>query len=155
LHRKPVIEVLGNGGGAGRYHRPIVEGFACDCAYLIGSAVETRAARSTCLPRVIALASVRVVQLSDVLQVLAALERRGVRYAVFGAVAMAAHGLDRATRDVDVFVAPDEENVARLREALASVFDDPSIAEISSDDLQGEYPVIQYGPPGVDFTSTS
>jgi hypothetical protein len=46
-----------------------------------------------------------------------------------------------------VFVAPDEENVARLRRALASVFDDPSIDEITSSDLAGEYPAIQYAPP--------
>jgi len=37
----------------------------------------------------------------DVLTVLDALERAGVRYAVFGGVAMAAHGFDRATRDRD------------------------------------------------------
>lgn len=91
-------------------------------------------------------------RLEEVLSVLGALERAGVRYAVFGAMAMAAHGLDRATRDLDLFVAADEENVARLREALASVFDDPAIAEITAEDLAGDYPAIQYGPPGVDYT---
>jgi hypothetical protein len=60
---------------------------------------------------------------------------------------MAVLGVIRATRDIDVFVAPDEENVARLRRALASVFDDPSIDEITSSDLAGEYPAIQYAPP--------
>jgi hypothetical protein len=34
-------------------------------------------------------------RLDDVLAVLDALERRGVRYAVFGGLAMAAHGFDR------------------------------------------------------------
>jgi hypothetical protein len=91
-------------------------------------------------------------QLEDVRRVLAALEQAGVRYAVFGAIAMAAHGLDRATRDLDLFVAPDPDNIDRLRRALLEVFDDPSIHEISADDLQGEYPVVQYGPPDVDFT---
>ena len=91
-------------------------------------------------------------QVEDVRRVLEALERAGVRYAVFGAIAMAAHGLDRATRDLDLFIASDTDNVERLKQALLSVFDDPSIGEISAEELQGEYPVVQYGPPGVDYT---
>lgn len=90
--------------------------------------------------------------LDDVIDVLAALEREGVRYAVFGGLAMAAHGLDRATRDLDLFLSPDEANVARLRRALHAVYDDPSIDEITAADLAGDYPAIQYGPPGVPFT---
>lgn len=91
-------------------------------------------------------------RLDDVLEVLDALEARQVRYAVFGGLAMAAHGLDRATRDLDLFVAADEENVRRLRAALHAVFDDPELDALSAADLQGEYPAVQYGPPGVDFT---
>lgn len=91
-------------------------------------------------------------QFDDVTQVLRALERAGVRYAVIGAIAMAAHGLDRATRDLDLFVAADGENIERLREALREVYDDTDIDQITAQDLQGEYPVVQYGPPGVDYT---
>lgn len=91
-------------------------------------------------------------RLHDVLSVLQALEREGVAYALFGALALAAHGLDRATRDVDLFVDPDPDNVARLRRGLASLFDDPAIDEITAEDLAGEFPAVQYGPPGVDFT---
>jgi hypothetical protein len=91
-------------------------------------------------------------RLDDVLAVLEALERHGVRYAVFGGLAMAAHGFDRATRDLDLFVAADADNVDLLRRSLADVFDDPDIAQITAEDLGGEYPAIQYGPPGVDFT---
>lgn len=91
-------------------------------------------------------------QLDDVLAILEALERQRVRYAVFGAMALAAHGLDRATRDLDIFVAADGDNVARLRRALRAVFDDPAIDEITSVDLSGDYPAIQYGPPGVDYS---
>jgi len=43
--------------------------------------------------------------------VLEALERAGVRYAVIGDLAMAAHGFDRATRALDLFVPPDQETV--------------------------------------------
>ncbi len=90
--------------------------------------------------------------LHDVLRILDALERADVRYAVFGGLAMAAHGFDRATRDLDLFVSPDERNIERLRNALSSVFDDPDIAAITAQDLGGEYPAVQYGPPEVDYT---
>jgi hypothetical protein len=86
-------------------------------------------------------------RLDDVLAGLEALERRGVRYAVFGGLAMAAYGFDRATRDLDLFVASDADNVELLRRSLADVFDDPDIAQITAEDLGGEYPAIQYGPP--------
>jgi hypothetical protein len=84
-------------------------------------------------------------------QVLTALEREGVRYVVFGAAAMNLHGLARFTEDLDLFVAPDHENIDRLKRALRSVFDDHHIEEISADDLQGEYPAIQYVPPAGAF----
>jgi len=83
--------------------------------------------------------------------VLAALEHHGVRYVIFGAAALNVHGLARFTEDLDIFVAPDRENVERLKDALRSVFDDPHIDEISSDELQGAYPALQYVPPNGDF----
>ncbi len=83
--------------------------------------------------------------------VLAALERHGVSYAVFGGVAMNLHGLPRATEDLDVFLAPTAENVERLRRALRDVFEDPSIDEITAGDLLGDYPAVQYVPPEGSF----
>jgi hypothetical protein len=80
-------------------------------------------------------------------RVLAAFEREHVRYVIFGAAALNFHGLARFTEDLDVFVHASPENVDRLRRALHSVFDDPAIDEISSDDLTGDYPAIQYVPP--------
>lgn len=79
--------------------------------------------------------------------VLTELEREGVRYAVFGAVALNLHGIPRATEDLDIFIAPDRENVAALKRALTSVFHDPEIEQITADDLLGDYPAIQYAPP--------
>ena len=77
-------------------------------------------------------------KLPDILQALAAEE---VDYVLIGAVAMMAHGLVRGTEDVDFFVRPDAENIARLRKALRRVFpDDPAIDEISEKDLAGDYP---------------
>ena len=84
-------------------------------------------------------------------RVLAALEREGVRYTIFGAVALNLHGLARATEDLDIFVAAERVNIDRLRIALRSVFDDPQIEEIRSDDLLGDYPAVQYVPPDGSF----
>lgn len=84
-------------------------------------------------------------------KVLAALEREGVRYVVFGAVALNLQGLPRATEDLDLFIAADHDNIERLKTALRSVFDDPSIDEITSADLLGEYPAVQYAPPDAGF----
>jgi hypothetical protein len=84
-------------------------------------------------------------------QVLAALERERVDYAVFGAAALNLHGLARFTEDLDLFIDPTRDNIERLKRALASVFADPSIAEITAEDLLGEYPAIQYVPPSGTF----
>jgi hypothetical protein len=80
-------------------------------------------------------------------QVFRALQENRVEYAVFGAVALGLHGLARATGDLDLFIRPDPDNVERLKAALRTVFDDPSIAEIRPDDLCGDYPAVRYLPP--------
>ncbi|HVT45977.1 MAG TPA: nucleotidyl transferase AbiEii/AbiGii toxin family protein [Thermoanaerobaculia bacterium] len=80
-------------------------------------------------------------------RLLSALEKQKVRYAVFGGAALNLHGLARFTDDLDLFVEPDADNIERLKLALATVFDDESIEEISADDLMGEYPAVQYVPP--------
>lgn len=84
-------------------------------------------------------------------RVLQAFEREEVRYAIFGAAALNLHGLARFTEDLDVFLEPTADNIARLRVALASVFDDPSISDITAEDLLGEYPAVQYVPPSGTF----
>ena len=84
-------------------------------------------------------------------RILAALEREGVQYVVVGSIAMAVHGIVRATRDLDLFVEPSPDNVARLRSALDSLYGDPEIDGITAADLSGEYPAIQYVPPGTTY----
>ncbi|MEK6376007.1 MAG: hypothetical protein AABO58_25295 [Acidobacteriota bacterium] len=59
------------------------------------------------------------------------------------------YGMD--TEDLDLFIAPERDNIDRLKRALRSVFDDPAIDEITADDLLGEYPAIQYFPPEQTF----
>lgn len=85
------------------------------------------------------------------LALLAELHREGVEYVLIGGVAVNLHGLLRTTEDIDLFVRPEAENVERLKRALRAVWDDPSIDEISAEDLQGDYSTIRYGPPDDDF----
>lgn len=82
-----------------------------------------------------------------ILRVLAAFEREGVTYAIFGAAALNLHGLARFTEDLDVFVEPTRDNIGHLKAALRSVYADPHLDEISADDLLGDYPAVQYVPP--------
>lgn len=85
------------------------------------------------------------------LDLLRALEQQRVEYILIGGVALNLHGIVRTTEDIDLFVRPDEDNIARLQQALRSIWDDPDIAQITAADLAGEYPTIRYGPPGEDF----
>ncbi len=85
---------------------------------------------------------------SEAMRILASLENEGVRYVLVGSMAMAVQGLVRATRDVDLFVSPDPENVARLRKALKGLYDDdPNVDQITAEDLGGDYPALEYVPP--------
>jgi hypothetical protein len=90
-------------------------------------------------------------------KVLLALVEERVEFIVFGAIALMAHGLVRATQDLDIFVRPQEENITKLRRALRRVYsDDVAIDEIRYEDLAGEYPAIRYNAPdgfGIDIVS--
>jgi hypothetical protein len=79
--------------------------------------------------------------------ILRALEDHQVHYAIVGAVALNLHGFARFTEDLDIFVEPEPENIERLRAALKSVFADPDIDDIRTEDILGPYPAIQYVPP--------
>jgi len=92
------------------------------------------------------------VDIDLITRIASALGREGVRYKVIGGIALNAHGLARGTQDLDLFVDPSEDNVARLRRALRSVFDDPSLDEIAASDLSGDYPAIQYVAPDGAFS---
>jgi len=91
------------------------------------------------------------VDFDKIREVLAAFEDEGLEYTIIGAVALNLQGLARATEDLDIFVAPTEENIRRLRAALKTVFDDPHIEEITAEDLLGDYPAVQYVPPDGDL----
>ena len=54
----------------------------------------------------------------DFVEMLAALSAAGVEFLVVGAYALAAHGLPRATGDIDIWVRPTRENAERVLRAV-------------------------------------
>jgi hypothetical protein len=85
------------------------------------------------------------------MKIVRAFNREAVEYKIFGGIAVNLHGLTRNTEDADFFVAPDPENVARIKRALRSIWDDPNIDEIQDDDMIGDYPSFNYNPPNEQF----
>lgn len=92
-----------------------------------------------------------MVDYSALTRILEAFEQRGVKYAIFGGIALNLHGLARFTEDVDIFIPADTDNVSNLKSALNDVFIDPEIENITAADLLGDYPAIQYVPPEGEF----
>lgn len=96
-------------------------------------------------------------ELQRLVRIAAALNAEGVRYVVFGAVAVNLHGLVRSTEDYDFFVAPEPENVAAIKRALRTIWDDPLLDEVQDEDMIGDYPSFEYTPPdgsySMDFVS--
>jgi hypothetical protein len=86
-------------------------------------------------------------QFEKFIEVLEAFDKHEVDYILIGGVAVIFHGMERLTRDIDVFVKMAPENIEKLRSALHAVFDDTSIDEITLSELE-KYPVIRYGTPG-------
>lgn len=84
-------------------------------------------------------------------RIFAAFDRHGVRYILVGGMALAVQGLVRATRDIDLVVSAEAENIGRLRAALRELFNDPEIEGIRAEELAGDYPAIQYVPPTGDY----
>jgi len=80
-------------------------------------------------------------------ELFAAMAAEGVEYVLVGGLAVNLHGIVRATEDVDLFVRPDAENVARLRRALHRVTGDRDVEGICAEDLAGAYPVVRYVSP--------
>jgi len=87
----------------------------------------------------------------EFIAVIRAFEREQVEYVLVGGVAVNVHGIVRTTEDIDFFVKPTADNVARIRSALRSIWPDPQIDEIRAEDLAGAYQTIRYGPPDGDI----
>ena len=85
-------------------------------------------------------------QFTDFIRVLDSFDKNKVEYVLIGGVAMVLQGMERLTRDIDIFVKMDSNNIELLRKSLNSVFKDNSIEEITLEELS-DYAVIRYGTP--------
>src|SRR5436853_7183498 len=79
----------------------------------------------------------------DFHDILSAFGNTGVEFLVVGAYALAAHGLPRATGDLDLWVRCGAENAQRIMAALAG-FGAP-LADISEQDFVAPGIVVQIG----------
>lgn len=88
---------------------------------------------------------------SDFAEFIRILRRHRVRFLVIGGYAMAHHGLVRATNDVDVLVATDKTNVARIRAATLEFVG----VEPRDSALRPPHGMFRIGPPAahVDVTT--
>jgi len=75
-----------------------------------------------------------------------ALGKENVRYILIGGFAVILYGMQRLTRDIDIFVETDPDNIENLRKALEAVYRDESIEEITFGELE-KYSVIRYVAP--------
>ena len=76
-------------------------------------------------------------------ELLALLNSAGASYLVVGAYAMAAHGHERYTKDLDLWFAPTKENASKLGEVLGT-FGFPELAP-SAEEWTNENSMIQLG----------
>jgi hypothetical protein len=83
----------------------------------------------------------------DFRDLLAAFNARQVEYLVVGGHALAAHGLVRATKDLDVWVRPTPSNAPRVIAALAG-FGAP-LHDLSETDLVSAGTIFQIGVPPI------
>lgn len=84
---------------------------------------------------------------SDFSDLLSTFNAHRVEYVVVGAHALAAHGLIRATKDLDVLVRPSAENAPRVLAALGA-FGAP-LHDLTEQDLQTPGLIFQIGIPPV------
>jgi hypothetical protein len=81
----------------------------------------------------------------DFADILSALSAAGVEFLIVGAHALAAHGVPRATGDLDIWIRPTPDNAERTLRALAA-FGAP-LSDLSVEDLTKTDTVFQMGLP--------
>jgi hypothetical protein len=77
----------------------------------------------------------------------AALQATGARFLVIGAWALAAHGVPRATGDLDIWVDATEHNAARVHEALVRFGVPVKALGVTRDDFARPGRICQVGMP--------
>jgi hypothetical protein len=80
-------------------------------------------------------------QLDDLVRLARALNAHRARYILIGGFAVIAHGGARTTKDIDLLIDADPENVVRVREAL-QVLEDKAANEVGDEDV-ARYSVVR------------
>lgn len=90
----------------------------------------------------------------DYRDILSALTVEKAEFLLVGAYALAAHGLPRATGNLDLWVKPDSDNAARVMSALGA-FGVP-VKNLSAEDFTRRGTVVQIGaaPQRIDLMTT-
>ena len=79
----------------------------------------------------------------DFAEMLSALSGAGAEFLVVGAHALAAHGVPRATRDLDIWINPTPDNAARVVKALRAF--GAALMDLTEEDLTTPGTVFQIG----------
>lgn len=83
----------------------------------------------------------RAPELEDLVTLCRALNAEGARYILIGGFAVILHGYVRATKDIDLLVDASDENIRRLKRAMA-VLPDNAIELIGDDEVE-RYGVVR------------
>ncbi len=83
----------------------------------------------------------------DFVDVLRALGEAGAQFVVVGAYAMAAHGIPRATGDIDILVRPSPDNAQRVLTALRAFGAPVDAHGVTQEDLSTPGTVYEIGLP--------
>lgn len=79
---------------------------------------------------------------SDVIALARELNRHGARYIIVGGIAINQLGHARSTEDIDLLIARDRENQARVRKALASL-PDQAVNDLGPDEDFADWVVVR------------
>jgi len=80
-------------------------------------------------------------QLDDLVRLAKALNAHRARYILIGGFAVIAHGGARTTKDIDLLIDADADNMARVREAL-QILEDKAVTDVEDDDV-ARYSVVR------------
>ena len=72
---------------------------------------------------------------------------KGINYILVGGLALYLVGIRRYTEDIDFVFLAEPEELRKIKEALFELYGDPSIMDLTEEDLS--YSVIRYGAPEV------
>lgn len=91
----------------------------------------------------------------DFKDLLAAFVASGAKFVIIGGYAVIFHGRPRSTKDIDIFVAIDPENRARVAEALASFGAAPNVVEAARNLKASEVVFFGISPLRVDILGSA